>query len=99
MPNLATILGLFLLLAATSCQEPSYRTEVTPNGEGGVEVHRLPLSAPSDGAMKLSTGGNAARTNASVAEHIRALEAQRAAIDQQIAKLKSQLRQTPATNP
>ena len=38
------LLYLFISLGALSagCQEPRYRTEVTGNGEGGVEIHRVP---------------------------------------------------------
>ncbi|HWE95093.1 MAG TPA: FlxA-like family protein [Tepidisphaeraceae bacterium] len=31
---------------AVACQEPSYRTEVVPNLQGGVEVHRVNKDAP-----------------------------------------------------
>ena len=26
-----------------SCQQPDYRSDVRPNGEGGIEFHRVPL--------------------------------------------------------
>lgn len=40
----AITLGLLLLpvLIASGCQEPNYRTEVTGNGQGGVDIHRVP---------------------------------------------------------
>jgi hypothetical protein len=33
---------VILLLLGVGCQEPNYRTEVTGNGEGGVDIHRVP---------------------------------------------------------
>ena len=32
--------------ATTSCREPNYRTEITPDGPGTVQVRRLPLDTP-----------------------------------------------------
>ena len=99
MRKVVTVLCLALVCSAISCQEPDYRTEVTPNAQGGVEVHRVPLDAPSDATIARPEPDSAGRDTASIARHIRALEAQRSAIDRQIAKLKSQLPPSPATNP
>ena len=30
------------IFIAGGCQEPNYRTEVTGNGQGGVDIHRVP---------------------------------------------------------
>ncbi|MDB5299890.1 MAG: hypothetical protein JWO87_1553 [Phycisphaerales bacterium] len=38
--------GAVLAFLAGACQEPPYRTEVTPNAQGGVEVHRVAKDTP-----------------------------------------------------
>jgi hypothetical protein len=35
-------LGVLVVIAAAGCYEPPYRTEVVGNGQGGVEIHRVP---------------------------------------------------------
>lgn len=40
-----------LLLTILGCQDPGYRTEVTGNGQGGVEIHRVPKD-PSETAAQ-----------------------------------------------
>jgi hypothetical protein len=48
---LLRLLPALLFLIAAGCQEPNYRTEVTGNGEGGVEIHRVPKD-PSETAVQ-----------------------------------------------
>jgi hypothetical protein len=38
-------LGIVLAALAAGCQEPGYRTEVVGNGQGGVEIQRVPADA------------------------------------------------------
>jgi hypothetical protein len=40
--GLVTILGL----SVAGCNEPNYRTEVTPTGQGSVDVKEVPLDHP-----------------------------------------------------
>jgi hypothetical protein len=35
-------LGLLAVIAMAGCYEPPYRTEVVGNGQGGIELHRVP---------------------------------------------------------
>lgn len=54
------LLPALLLLIAVGCQEPNYRTEVTGNGEGGVEIHRVPKDPSETAATPAPSAGKSA---------------------------------------
>jgi hypothetical protein len=93
----------FLLLApalaflvATGCQEPNDRTEVTGNGEGGVEIRHVPKD-PSETAPQPAR----AATRSPLEQRVEVLEATVLRQQDQITTLRRELsaRNFPTTSP
>jgi len=84
----AIILGLLLLpvLIANGCQEPNYRTEVTGNGQGGVDIHRVPKD-PSETTAQPTLGA----AKSSLEQRVEVLEATVLRQQEEIATLHREL--------
>ena len=92
----AGILGLVLL--SVGCQEPKdYRTEVVGNGEGGVEIHRV----PKDPSEVKSTDSTPTANKSALDQRVEVLEATVLRQQQEIADLHRQLnsKTAPTTSP
>jgi hypothetical protein len=77
---------------AVACHEPSYRTEVVPNPQGGVEVHRIDKGAPSapvaPAVASTDVSADAPMTPAARARRIADLETGVRAMNAEIERLK-----------
>jgi hypothetical protein len=81
------------IFIAAGCQEPSYRTEVTGNGEGGVNIHRVPKDPSETTPQRV-----AEPTNSSIEQRVEVLEATVLRQQEEIATLHRELNSTrPAT--
>jgi TolA-binding protein len=82
-----------MAFAAGACQEPPYRTEVTPNAQGGVEVHRVaknssPAAEASPAPSAETPHGESQMTPADRAKRIAELESRIRAMNAEIERLK-----------
>ncbi|MDB5331855.1 MAG: hypothetical protein JWP03_3006 [Phycisphaerales bacterium] len=89
---------------AVACHEPSYRTEVVPNPQGGVEVHRVNKDAPPPVTVVSNTPTPAPSdgppiTAADRAKRIAHLEALIQDMNAELAQLKRTQTAEPATAP
>jgi hypothetical protein len=93
--------------ATGACQEPPYRTEITPNLQGGVEVHRVPKDAPrpsvatpeASNVVNATPVDGSSMTPADRAKRIAHLEALIQDMNEEIARLKRAQAADPATAP
>lgn len=94
---LVILLPALLLFLVMGCREPDYRTEVTGNGEGGVEVHRVPKDPSEMPAQQSPTSAS----NSAIERRIEVLEATVLRQQEEIAALRRELsgKGAPATLP
>jgi outer membrane murein-binding lipoprotein Lpp len=86
-------------MLCTGCSEPNYRNDVTTNGQGQVEVHRMPkdsqpqMAAPAP--QQAVTPAPAAPSGQTIDQQIADLESQVRALNARIDRLKLQKQATP----
>lgn len=96
------LLRVGILLAAVSggCQQPGYRTEVVGNGQGGVQIQRLPADprapAPATAAARQSRIDALESQVRQQQQYIEALQRHIQQQDEELRKLKSQPTTAPA---
>ena len=92
-------LRLIVALAAlaSGCQEPGYRTEVTGNGQGGVQIQRVPADAQPAAPVKPTLAqSRIAALESQVRQQQQYIEALQRRIQEQDEEL-HRLRPQPAT--
>ena len=80
-----------LAVGCFGCHEPNYRAEVTSNGQGSMELHRVPKD-PAETSTPVPSHASGARPvaapGASIDRRIEELEAQVTRLNEEITKLK-----------
>ena len=82
------LVTFFCVIIGGGCREPDYRTEVTGNGEGGVEIHRVPKD-PSEMSAQQQTPPPA--TKSPLEQRVEVLEATVLRQQEEIANLRREL--------
>jgi hypothetical protein len=92
-----SLAAVMILLIVAGCHEPDYRTDVTGNGEGGVEIHRVPKD-PSETVAQPAPAVQA-ETKTPLEQRIEVLEATVLRQQEEIATLRRQVNASTTTSP